>query len=313
MGSITRDDNPNPVDFPGERGRNNSASRPTRVGVNSSFVMRVHHLNCATMCPYGAWLFGQPERGLGPTRLTCHCLLVETGDGLVLVDTGLGTADVTAPRRRLSGFFRALMRPRLDLAETAHAQLARLGVTPGDVRHIVLTHLDFDHAGGLSDFPAATVHVLEDELAAARGRHGLIARGRYRPQQWSMETRWQTYEPGGETWLGFDAVRPLAGLPPEIALVPLVGHTHGHCGVAVDTGAGWLLHCGDAYFHHDEMKPVRRCPIGLRAYQTMMEVDRRARLHNQQRLRELANTRKGEVRVICAHDPDELDACTAAA
>lgn len=43
-----------------------------------------------------------------------------------------------------------------------------------DVRHIVLTHLDFDHAGGLDDFPEATVHMLQierDVAVAQRSYH----------------------------------------------------------------------------------------------------------------------------------------------
>ena len=42
--------------------------------------MKVHHLNCGTMHPYGV-----------PT-IVCHVLLVETDNGLVLVDTGYGVA-----------------------------------------------------------------------------------------------------------------------------------------------------------------------------------------------------------------------------
>ena len=272
--------------------------------------MRVHHLNCGTMCPYSGALMGQPDAGLGPARLTCHCLLVETDQGLVLVDTGLGTADVAEPVPRLSRFFLGLMRPRLALAETAIAQIAALGLSPGDVRHIVLTHLDFDHAGGLTDFPQARVHLLAAELQAARHPRSPIARGRYRRMQWQEEKHWQTYAPGGEPWFGFAAVRGLTGLPPEILLVPLPGHTAGHAGVAVDTGDGWLLHAGDAYFFHGEMDPKRpRCPIGLRAYQTMMEVDRAARLANQRRLRALVGEQGPAVRVISAHDPVELAAC----
>lgn len=271
--------------------------------------MRVHHLNCGTMCPYGGHLMGRPEPGLGPARITCHCLLLETDRGLVLVDTGLGTRDVGASMARLSRFFLALMRPRLDIEETAVRQLMRLGFAPTDVRHIVLTHLDFDHAGGLSDFPHAQVHLLSDEAAAARRRQGFIAHGRYRPSQWPEGgPAWRTYSPGGETWFGFLSVRDLCGLPPEILLVPLVGHTEGHCGVAVRSDDGWLLHAGDAYFHRGEIDPDQpRCPTGLRAYQAMMEVDRRARLANQRRLRELVRDEGEAVRVLCAHDPVEFE------
>ncbi|WAS95099.1 MBL fold metallo-hydrolase [Nannocystis punicea] len=275
--------------------------------------MRIHHLNCGTMCPYGGRLMGKPADDPGPARLTCHCLLLETDRGLVLVDTGLGLEDIQSPTTRLSRFFVGMMRPRLDEDETAVRQIERLGLSPRDVRHIVLTHLDFDHAGGLADFPHAQVHLLADEADAAQQRVGAIARGRYRPQQWSTAGSWQTYSPQeGEAWFGFECVRGLVGLPPELLLIPLVGHTAGHAGVAVQTGEGWLLHAGDAYFYRGELNTDRvHCPLGLRAYQAMMEVDRRARLRNQQRLRDLVYQRRDEVRVLCAHDPVEFEAWAA--
>lgn len=274
--------------------------------------MRIHHLNCATMCPYGGHLMGRPEPGLGPARLTCHCLMIETDQGLVLVDTGLGTADITDPRPRLSGFFLAMMRPRLDPAETALRQVTRAGFSASDVRHIVVTHLDFDHVGGLGDFPQATVHVLGEEVTAARRRDTWIARGRYRPQQWSPEPSWQTYTADGEPWFGFRSVRDLVGLPPEIVMIPLPGHTFGHAGVAVAAGDGWILHAGDAYFYRGEMDPDEpSCPAGLRAYQAMMEVDRGARLANQARLRELVRLHDHEVKVLCSHDAVEFEAWVA--
>lgn len=262
------------------------------------------------MCPFGGQLMGRPAPGIGPARLACHCLLLETDRGLVLVDTGLGTQDITAPESRLSPLFVRLMRPRLAFEETAVRQLARLGFAPSEVRHIVLTHLDFDHAGGLSDFPHAQVHLLAAEADAAQRAEGFIARRRYRPQQWGPGgPAWQTYHPGaGEPWFGFSCVRDLVGLPPEILLVPLVGHTAGHAGVAVHSEDGWLLHAGDAYFYRGELDPVHpTCPAGLRAYQAMMDTDRDARLANQERLRHLAREQGDAVRILCAHDPIEFE------
>ncbi|MFZ6182192.1 MBL fold metallo-hydrolase [Nannocystis pusilla] len=271
--------------------------------------MRIHHLNCGTMCPYGGRLMGKPADDPGPARMTCHCLLLETDRGLVLVDTGLGLEDIQSPTTRLSRFFVGMMRPRFDVDETAVRQVERLGLSPRDVRHIVLTHLDFDHAGGLADFPHAQVHLLADEAHAAQRRAGAIARGRYRPQQWSTAGSWQTYAPAdGEDWFGFACVRDLVGLPPDILLVPLIGHTAGHAGVAVRTDEGWLLHAGDAYFYRGELNTDHpRCPLGLRAYQTMMEFDRQARLRNQQRLRDLSYQHGDAVRVLCAHDSVEFE------
>lgn len=200
--------------------------------------MRIHHLNCGCMCPINGRLFDGISRGL-TARLVCHCLLVETDQGLVLLDTGFGLRDIKAPYLRLSPFFVHFNRIQFDPKYTALNQVEQLGFSARDVRHIVLTHLDFDHAGGLEDFPKATVHVMQAEIEAARDRRGLIASQRYRPGQWDEVKYWKFYAAGGEPWFGFEAVRDLDGLPQEILLIPLVGHTQGHAGVAVNTKEGW--------------------------------------------------------------------------
>jgi glyoxylase-like metal-dependent hydrolase (beta-lactamase superfamily II) len=270
--------------------------------------MRIHHLNCGCMCPVGGRLWDGVSRG--PTaQLVCHCLLVETdSSGLVLVDTGFGSRDVEDPYGRLSPLFIHMNRIRLEHRYTALAEVTGRGFSPRDVRHIVLTHLDFDHAGGLEDFPEATVHVLQPEAEAAEQRDGFIRRRRYRPEQWDEVGHWSFYDRGGERWFGFDAVRGLAGLPPEILMIPLPGHSAGHAGVAIDTPEGWLLNAGDAYFYRGEMDAEPTCTPGLAAYQRLMEEDRPTRLRNQERLRALANSRRSRVRIFCSHDPVELAA-----
>src|SRR5215472_3288530 len=132
--------------------------------------MKVHHVDCGTMCPLSARLINGRGGWFERSRMCCHCLILETNDGLALVDTGLGTADIENPRRRLGGAFVAITRARLDPAQTALAHVERLGFRRTDVRHIVPTHLDLDHVGGLSDFPDAAVHVFEPELRAATER-----------------------------------------------------------------------------------------------------------------------------------------------
>lgn len=270
--------------------------------------MRVHHLNAISLCAAGGLLL-DARTPASRVRLPCHCLLVESRDGLVLVDTGLGLRDVRQPETRLSRAFLSLMAPELREELTAVRQVERLGFDPEDVRHVVLTHLDCDHAGGLDDFPWATVHLLAAEEAAARTRRTRLDRMRYRPQQWGTRARWRTYRGGeGEPWLGFDCVRGLEGLPSDdVLLVPLKGHTLGHAGVAVRRDRGWLLLAGDAYFWHRELEQIPHCPPGLRAYQWMMEKDRDARLWNQERLRDLAAVGGAEVEIVCSHDPVEFE------
>ncbi|NJC40651.1 glyoxylase-like metal-dependent hydrolase (beta-lactamase superfamily II) [Brevundimonas alba] len=278
--------------------------------------MKIHHINCGTDCPFGGALMDGCSHG-PLARLVCHCLLIETpSSGLVLVDTGYGLNDVRRPHPRTSRLMHGLLNIRFREEETARRQVEAMGYSARDVRHIVLTHLDFDHAGGLEDFPEAQVHLTAAELSAARRLDGgVTSRKRYRPMQLDGVRNWRDYEAtGGDGWFGFEAVRDLAGLPPEILLIPLKGHTWGHAGVAVQGPDGWLLHAGDAYFFRDEVRrPERKCTPGLRLYQNLMEVDRGARLANQQRLRELSLDRSAGVRMICAHDPVEYERAAAGA
>ena len=177
------------------------------------------------------------------------------------------------------------------------------------MRHIVLTHLDFDHAGGLDDFPWATVHLMAIERDYATLQKTWLDRQRFRPQQWSTMDQWRTYATAsGERWLGFERVRELDGIGGDVALVPLVGHTHGHAGVAVKRPNGWLLQAGDAYFYHREMDAERpRCTPGLRFYQWMMEKDRGWRLENQARLREAKREHGRALAICCGHDIQEFE------
>ena len=269
---------------------------------------RVHHLNCGTLCPRSSrWVTGKGGL-LEAGRLVCHCLIVETNDGLALVDTGLGTADVEGERGRLPPPFRFIANPVLKLGETAASQLRRLGFRKEDVRHVVITHLDLDHAGGLSDFPAAAVHLHEVEYIAATQLATRHEKARYRPAQWAHGPRWKPHARGGDRWMGFDSVRPLAGTTDDVLLVPLFGHSRGHSGVAVKTAGGWLLHAGDAYFAHDEIHRARpSCPPALARFQSLVAFDDTARRNNQERLRELAARSDSGVTILCSHDPSEFD------
>lgn len=267
-------------------------------------AFQIHHINCGTMCPVG----GRLVSGVAgqPAKMVCHCLVIETDAGLVLVDTGLGLADLEHPRERLGKNFARTTRLRLDPAETAVRQIEALGFSPADVRHIVLTHMDLDHAGGLGDFPDAVVHVAADEHAVATAPKSFRDRFRYKQVQWSHSPTWATHNLVGEPWRGFAAARDLPGLPPELLLLSLPGHSPGHAGLAIDTGSGWLVHAGDAYFFHAEVDPESpTCPPFLRAFQRLVQHDGKARFDTQARLRDLVRQHP-DITIFCAHDPKDL-------
>ena len=193
--------------------------------------MSTRILDCAPMSPRF------PRWHVGGT-----CLLVETDKGPVLVDTGLGLHDFFSPALMVR-FFRFDLGVHDDPDSTAVRQIARLGYRPEDVRHIVMTHLHFDHAGGLPDFPHAQVHVHRREVEAMQHPRTWIEIA-YDRSDFAHHPAWVLYDEPDAEWLGWEAIR----LPfsPEMFFVPLFGHTRGHCGVAIQDGKGWLFQCADA-------------------------------------------------------------------
>ncbi len=269
-------------------------------------IRAVHHLNCATMCPFAGQLLGQKSwRG----HMVAHCLLVETDrDGLVLIDTGFGTADIDG-RTRLSRGTKLMLGAKFDHAETAIAQVEALGFAASDVKHIVVTHLDLDHAGGLPDFPDAKVHLHAKEHAAAMARATLLERNRYVKGQWAHGPKWEVYAEDGDTWRGLPAITKLRGVDADIALLPMHGHTRGHSAVIVKSPKNgedrWLVHAGDAYFHHNTVEGGK-VPVGFRAFERITQIIPSARQASAAALRQLRQT-YDDVDLFCAHDPHEFE------
>ncbi len=264
--------------------------------------VQVHHLNCGTMTP------------LSIGRLVCHVLLCEADGGLVLIDTGFGLADC-ADHRRI-GPARLFLNARFGAAESAVRQVEALGFSRADVRHIVITHFDFDHVGGLSDFPDAMVHTTATEFGAATNPPTRNERRRYRSAQWAHAPRMRTYRGGGERWQGFDTAYPVAGVD-GVVIVPMHGHTRGHALVAVDAGArGWLLHAGDAVFDRSSIAIAadpdtdRHPRRALRLFEQAVALERSAIAANHERLARIRSA--GTATVIPAHDPVIFDRLAAA-
>lgn len=266
-------------------------------------AMKIHHLNCVTMCPVAC------ETLFSRSHFVAHCLLIESDAGLILVDTGFGTAEVEQRGKRVGWLYSKVMGPAFDPAETAIAQVQRLGFSPSDVRHICVTHLDLDHAGGIPDFPAAEVHVFEAEHAAAMARATFPERGRYLPAHWAHGPKWRIHAvEAGEAWNGFERARPLPGLVDDVLLVPVQGHTRGHCVIAVRDDAGWLVHGGDAWFDRRRLTAPAEVPKGIRRLERALAIDDALRAKNLERVRALYEARGDDIRFICAHDPVDFPA-----
>jgi len=241
--------------------------------------MQIHQLDCAPVRPY-----------VPPVTSSTLCTLVVGGDELVLIDTGLGTRDLTVPSARMR-IFLALMRCQRDLAQTAHHQIQALGYQPMHVKHVVVTHLHLDHSGGLPDFPEAWVHVTHAEYEAATSPSG-VQRLFYEPSHWQHGPRWRTQEEVAlGAWFGFDAIEIREIQAARVVMVPLAGHSPGHAGVAVETPNGWLFHCGDAL------------PLGGLDSPAPNSISQAACGPHIDRIRRLTRDHEGEIEVLSSHVP----------
>ncbi|MDR6979116.1 glyoxylase-like metal-dependent hydrolase (beta-lactamase superfamily II) [Streptomyces sp. 3330] len=262
--------------------------------------MKVHHLNCGTMRPPGS------------PRLVCHVLLIETANGLVLVDSGFGLDDIADPGRRV-GPTRHVVRPLFAPGETAVRQVEGLGFRRDDVRHVVLTHFDVDHVGGLSDFPGADVHLTADEARGAVHAPSRRERIRFRRSQWAHGPKLVEHRPDGDRWRGFAAARELDMIAPGIVLIALPGHTRGHAAVAVDTGPRRLLHAGDAFYHRGTLDGRSAIPASLRRAEAVVAHDGKQVRDNHARLAELYRRADPGLIIVNSHDPDLYEKARASA
>jgi glyoxylase-like metal-dependent hydrolase (beta-lactamase superfamily II) len=195
--------------------------------------MTIRFLNCGTNSPFYM-----------PNLTGTVVILLETNQGLTLIDSGLGVQDYAHLSRKIN-LYLALGHFARDPNEAAIHQLKRLGYDPVDVRHVIMTHLHFDHAGGLRDFPQAQVHIYKAEYEAMLHPRGWLESYGFLKEHFVHHPRWVVHAARGEKWYDFDIVR-LDGFEPKIFFVPLPGHTRGHCGVVIKTTTGWHFHVADA-------------------------------------------------------------------
>ena len=248
--------------------------------------MKIHHLNCGL-------LHAPPN-----PRASCHCVLIEHAGRLALIDSGIGLDDIARPAERIGRAVIDAAGFQFQEELTAARQIGRLGYRTTDVVDIVLTHGDPDHAGGLADFPAAAIHLSAEEFAAVSA-----GRPRYSNSQFVHAPRWVSHPASRDSWYGLQARRLPLSVEAEVLLIPLFGHTVGHCGVALRVGGRWLLHVGDAYYLRIELSTDDHPVSALAAARADDDQLRRGSLRE---LRRLAKDHADEITMFGYHDFSEL-------
>jgi glyoxylase-like metal-dependent hydrolase (beta-lactamase superfamily II) len=198
-------------------------------------------------------------------------------DGAVwVVDTGFEASDAQSRRR--------------TLVRSVSEALAAVGVTAAEVDNVIITHLHYDHIGGFAQFPRATFHVQDREVAFATGRYmthpllnhgftidhitGLIALV-YRQRV--------AFHDGDEE------------LAPGLSVHHVGGHTQGLQVVRIHTETGWLVLASDASHYYEHLDRGR-------AFTTVYHVGEM--LEGHRRCRALADE---PWMIIPGHDPQVLE------
>jgi N-acyl homoserine lactone hydrolase len=207
--------------------------------------------------------------------LTDSCYLIRNGDRYLLWDTGLAGELAGQPEGGEGPF-------RMSLRERVRDQLARIGVQPGQVTFVGISHYHDDHTGQAADFPGATLLIGAADWEAIRGRPQTAAR--FRP--WTE---------------GQSRAQPLRGDHDvfgdgSVTILNMPGHTPGHRTLLVRLPrTGPVMLTGDLY-HFTENMRTGRMPI--------FNTDRADTLASMGRFQEIA--RNLRARIIIQHEPADV-------
>ncbi|MFN0136133.1 MAG: MBL fold metallo-hydrolase [Phycisphaerae bacterium] len=184
--------------------------------------------------PKPIWSRSCPADGENRIQLACNCLLLEwTGGRRAIVESGHGEKYA----EKEQGFF------EIDPARWLLQSLDEIGVEPASIDDVLLTHLHFDHAGGLTrrdgervvaTFPRAKVHVQRAEHEDARANFGIMT-NTYREENYQAidaADAWRLSDGGGE-------------MIPGVTALPTMGHTRGHQSIVVRGRDRTLVFAGD--------------------------------------------------------------------
>ena len=151
---------------------------------------------------------------------------------------------------RWQPFFRFAVRERVSPEQEIGPQLDRLGIAPSDVRHVVMTHLHTDHAGGLHHFPDNEILVSRAELDYAAGLRGRV-RG-YPNKRWPAWFRPTLIDLPATQFGSFPASMALTGAG-DVALVPVPGHSPGQLAVVVEDRDHAVFLAADSSYTQDAL------------------------------------------------------------
>lgn len=162
--------------------------------------------------------------------------------GRLLFDTGVHCQAITDPIGRLGVERAKRIALRSQVGDDVVSQLARLGLQPDAITHVVNSHWHFDHCGGNAFFPQATFLVQQREMAAARQPGGTPG---YSPSAIDFDLPLHYVPVDGEHDVFGDGT---------VVLLPTYGHTPGHQSLRVRAGKDThMVFTADACYTKENM------------------------------------------------------------
>lgn len=188
-----------------------------------------------------------------PSPIPCF-LIRHPSAGLILVDTGLHPAVASDPTENLGRFTTWLMRPAMEPGQDALSQLRGKGISHSDIRMVIFTHLHYDHASAISEFPDSTLIVNAVEWQYAATVRNPDFKG-YRRQQFDYAFDFRTISFDSEkvnSYASFGRTLDLFG-DGSVRIAYTPGHSPGHQSLICRLKERDLVISGDAIYEEKQL------------------------------------------------------------
>jgi N-acyl homoserine lactone hydrolase len=202
--------------------------------------------------------------------------VIEHPEGIFVIDTGENVrileADYFDPLPAFARFVnKRIAQYQVETSQEAGNQLQQLGLSPSQVKAVILTHLHIDHTDGLKDFEGVPVLAYRQEIKHPYNDVPALYPRWFRPEPLDYQ----------RANLGpFEQASPLTQAG-DLWLIPLPGHTYHHSGVLLQTPEVHILFAGDTTYTQQQLLQGKVAGVNA-SYQESLKTYERVKTYARQ-------------------------------